>query len=199
MRHVSALPPTSSFIGILRNNAGAFARHRAARGPTSSTFAMSAAVDSSAWSATCIDVMLSTTGPPAAFAAFVAARMRRIRFRNDVKSFIIPALWPAIARTSHNEQSVGFDQSSGVSERSWSATRAYSVVARPCISWRVIAGIVSVVVAVIIVFAFPSQASSPSWSCARRTSRPRRRSAGSSDRRRDRSRSAGRRARCRAR
>ena len=39
-----------------------------------------------------IAVMLSMTGPPAAFAAFVAARIRRIRFRNDVKSFIIPAL-----------------------------------------------------------------------------------------------------------
>ena len=75
----------------------------------------------------------------------------------------IPVLWPAIARTSHSGQSVGFAQSSAASERSWSATRSYSVLANPSTSARVIGGIVSTRVAVIISFAFPSQAASPSW------------------------------------
>ena len=65
-----------------------------------------------------------------------------------------------MARTSHSAQSVGFDQSSGASERSWSATRSYSVLANPSTSARLIGGIVSTCVAVIISFAFPSHGSS---------------------------------------
>src|SRR6266508_2964449 len=55
----------------------------------------------------------------------------------------MPVLWPAIARTSHSGQTVGFAQSSGASERSWPATLSYSVLANPSTSARVIGGIVS--------------------------------------------------------
>jgi hypothetical protein len=62
----------------------------------------------------------------------------------------MPALWPATARTSHRVQSVGLVQSSGASERRWSANLAYSVRASSSTSPLAMGGIDSTFVAVII-------------------------------------------------
>ena len=55
--------------------------------------------------------------------------LRWITFGSDVKSRIMPRVWPAIARTSHAGHSVGLLQSSGPSARSRSTKRRYSVAA----------------------------------------------------------------------
>ena len=150
MRQVSGRPPTVSLIGTRRNSQGAVARQCAALGPTCSARAISSVGDRAAVSATCSAVIESTTGPPTALAAFVAARIRRITDRSDVKSDIIPTLCPAIARTSHSGQSVCLAQSSASSDRSCSTSRPYSSAASTSASACVIGGMVSTLVAVIV-------------------------------------------------
>jgi hypothetical protein len=66
-------------------------------------------------SVTCIAVISSTISAPDFFAALPAALIRRMSFGNDVKSAIMPMLWPAIARTSHSGHSVCLDQSAALS------------------------------------------------------------------------------------